>query len=214
MQTLKLFLGKELNIKDDKIIDKFRNYNKLILEWNSKINLVSRKTTSIESHILNSIFFLTKYSIPQNSRIIDIGTGGGFPGIPLKFLRNDLNITLLDSIQKKINAVTDITFKLGLKEIHSICGRAEDLAEKKEYSKKFDIVIAKSVSSLDNLYSWSIKLVKDKGKMIFIKGGDIKEEISALRNKYKNVNCEIIEFEFDDIYGIEDKKIVIIKIRR
>jgi 16S rRNA (guanine527-N7)-methyltransferase len=211
MQKLKLFLEKELNINYGIVMEKFRDFDKFILEWNSKINLVSRKTTTIESHILNSIFFLTKYALPANSKIIDIGTGGGFPGIPLKILMNGLNVTLTDSIQKKIKAVEDITSKLGLNDVRILCGRAEDLAKKKEYSKKFDIVIAKSVSTLENLYSWSIELAKNRGEMIFVKGGNIEDELIAFNKKFKNVNYEIIEFKFDKIYGIEDKKIIIIK---
>jgi 16S rRNA (guanine527-N7)-methyltransferase len=211
MQILKLFLEKELNIKNDKIIENFINYEKLLFEWNIKINLVSRKTTSIESHILNSIFFLAKYTFPGNSKIIDIGTGGGFPGIPLKIIMSGLNIMLADSIQKKIKAVKDIISKLELNDVRIICGRAEDLSKKKEYSKKFDIVIAKSVSTLDNLYAWSVELAKNRGEMIFIKGGDISGELISLENKFKNIDYKIINYDFDKIYGIEDKKIVLIK---
>jgi len=210
MQILKLFLEKELKINSKKIIEQFINYEKFLFDWNSKINLVSRKTYSIESHILNSIFFFTKYTFPVNSKIIDIGTGGGFPGIPVKFLMSGLDMTLADSIQKKIKALTDIVSKLGLNSVRSVCGRAEDLAKKKDYSKKFDIVIAKSVSTLENLYTWSIELVKNRGEMIFIKGGDISEEIISLENKFKNINYKIINYNFDKIYGIEDKKIVVI----
>ena len=211
MQILKLFLEKELGIESEKIIANFINYEKLLFDWNSKINLISRKTTSIELHILNSIFFLAKYSLPPDSKIIDIGTGGGFPGIPLKIIMSGLNIMLADSIQKKIKAVKDIISKLELNDVRIICGRAEDLSKKKEYSKKFDIVIAKSVSTLDNLYALSVELAKNRGEMIFIKGGDISGELISLENKFKNIDYKIINYDFDKIYGIEDKKIVLIK---
>jgi 16S rRNA (guanine527-N7)-methyltransferase len=122
-----------------------------------------------------------------------------------------LNIMLADSIQKKIKAVKDIISKLELNDVRIICGRAEDLSKKKEYSKKFDIVIAKSVSTLDNLYAWSVELAKNRGEMIFIKGGDISGELISLENKFKNIDYKIINYDFDKIYGIEDKKIVLIK---
>lgn len=210
MLILEKFLVNELNINDENVINKFRRYNELIFDWNSKINLVSRKINSIESLILNSIFFLTKYSIPINSNIIDIGTGGGFPGIPLKILRDDLKITFLDSIHKKVDALENISSELRFKNIEFVCGRAEDIAKQKQFTKKYNIAIAKSVSSLINLYRWSLELIKNTGEMVFIKGGDINEEISELTDKYKRINYRRIDFTYDSSYGIEEKKIIVI----
>ena len=175
MELLRKFLSEELKIKDDNIFDKFINYNKFLLDWNSKINLISRNSKSIEAQVLNSIFFLTKYSIPNNSSIIDIGTGGGFPGIPLKILRDDLMLTLIDSIIKKANAVKDVVVKLNLKNVEVKSGRAETISKDLTYRKKFDIVTAKSVATLDKLYGWSKSFLGEKGVMVFIKGGDITE---------------------------------------
>lgn len=211
MELLKAFLQKELNINDIGVIDKFDRFNKYLLEWNSKINLISRNSGSIETQVLNSIFFLTKYQIPNNALIADIGTGGGFPGIPLKILRNDLKFVLIDSIIKKINAVKNIALRLGLKNTEVISGRAETIAVKPAYIKKFDIVTAKSVAPLDNLYNWTKSFLKEKGEMIFIKGGDITEELNILKKKNRKISAEVIEYDFNPVYGIEDKKIVIIK---
>jgi 16S rRNA (guanine527-N7)-methyltransferase len=211
MELLNIFLRKELNINDINVIDRFNRFNKYLLDWNSKMNLISRNSESIEVHVLNSIFFLPKYPVPLNSYIADIGTGGGFPGIPLKILRSDLKIVLIDSIAKKTNAVKDIASNLGLKDIEVICGRAETISRESAYRKKFDIVTAKSVAPLDKLYEWAKSFLKEKGEMIFIKGGDIADEINNLRKKSKNTSPEIIEYNFDPVYGIEDKKIVIIK---
>lgn len=211
MELLKSFLGKELGISDESTLEKFLLFDKLLMEWNSKINLVSRNTVSIESHVLNSIFFLTKYKIPENSRIVDIGTGGGFPGIPLKILRNDLDILLIDSIIKKTTAVKDIIENLGLNDIDVLSGRAETISSIPSYKKKFDIVIAKSVATLDKLFSWTADFLKESGEMVFIKGGDISDELKNLKKKNKNMRVEITEYSFDPVYKIEDKKIVSIK---
>ncbi len=211
MKLLKIFLKEVLKIEDEIIYEKFSLYNKLLLEWNSKINLISRNSESIEAQVLNSIFFLTKYNFPRNANIIDVGTGGGFPGIPLKILRNDLRITLNDSISKKTIAIKDIVNNLELKETKIICGRAETLSKESSFKKKFDIVIAKSVATLDKLYIWTKLFLKDNGEMIFIKGGDISNELEKLKKKNKNMKFEVVEFLFDDIYKIEDKKIVLIK---
>ncbi|MFA5404127.1 MAG: 16S rRNA (guanine(527)-N(7))-methyltransferase RsmG [Ignavibacteria bacterium] len=208
---LKTFLREELKITDGNIIEKFNEYNKLLLDWNSKINLISRNSESIEAHVLNSVFFLTKHFIPDNSRIVDIGTGGGFPGIPLKILRNDLKMTLSDSIIKKANAVKEIVKNLGLRNVDVICGRAETFSKESQSKNKFDIVTAKSVAPLDKLYNWTKSFLKEKGEMIFIKGGDITEELNNLKKKNRNIFVEVIGFNFDPVYEIEEKKIVIIK---
>lgn len=211
MELLKTFLEKELKIADKNIIGKFEQFNKYLLDWNSKINLISRNSKSIETQVLNSIFFLTKYTIPANSGIVDIGTGGGFPGIPLKILRDDLNLVLNDSIIKKINAVKDIVKNLGFNNTEVLSGRAETISINSAYRKKFDIVTAKSVATLDKLYDWSKSFLNENGKMIFIKGGDITEELNTLKKKNRNISIEVIEYNFESIYEIEDKKIVIIK---
>lgn len=210
MEFLRKFLIDELKIEDADIFERFNLYNKLLLDWNEKINLISRNSDSIESHALNSIFFLVKYTLPKSSSIADIGTGGGFPGIPLKILRNDLKIVLIDSIIKKANAVKDIVRKMGLKNVEVITGRAETISKENTYKNKFDIATAKSVATLDKLYSWSKPLLKENGKMIFIKGGDIAGELNFLKKRNKNISVNIIDFSFDPVYKIEGKKIVVI----
>jgi 16S rRNA (guanine527-N7)-methyltransferase len=210
MQKLKLFLEKELNISSVKIIEQFKEYERLLLDWNKKINLVSRNTVSIENHILNSIFFLTKFSFKEDSKLIDIGTGGGFPGIPLKILFPSLNITLLDSIGKKIKVLENIISKLELEKINALGGRAEDISKQKEFKNNYNYAVSKSVSSLSDLWKWSKDFLKVDGMMINIKGGDISKETNSLKKMYNNIKIDIINFQFSDIYGITDKKIVVI----
>jgi 16S rRNA (guanine527-N7)-methyltransferase len=211
MKLLESFLNDELGIKDKNVYERFLQYNELLMKWNSKINLISRSSESIEAQVLNSIFFLKNYPIPSDSCIADIGTGGGFPGIPLKILDDSLNILMADSILKKINAVEDIVKNLGLLNTNVLCGRAETISRDPTYIKKFDIVTAKSVATMDRLFGWTKSFLKENGKMIFIKGGDISEEIAILKRKYKNILVEVMEYRFARVYGIEDKKIVIIK---
>ncbi|MEZ4821729.1 MAG: RsmG family class I SAM-dependent methyltransferase [Ignavibacteria bacterium] len=115
MNLLKKFLNDELHLDAEIYIEQFIKYETLLLDWNKKINLISRKSTSIEDHILNSIFFLTRYDISGIRSLVDIGTGGGFPGIPLKILYPDLEMVLLDSIRKKIIVVEDIAEQMNFK---------------------------------------------------------------------------------------------------
>ena len=211
MELLKRFIEKELKKDPTLFINEFILFEKLLLEWNEKINLVSRKSVSAEDHIINSIFFLTKYNFGNVKSVADIGSGGGFPGIPLKILFPEIRITLIDSIRKKVNVQQDITEKMNLKKIEALCGRAEELSVQTKYKSKYDIVISKAVSSLDNLYLWGNKFLNSNGEMICIKGGNLEEEISSLIKLKKNLSVEVISFEDLLPYSVEDKKIVVIK---
>jgi 16S rRNA (guanine527-N7)-methyltransferase len=210
MQLLKKFLSEELNIPKEDIYVQFERYNKLLMEWNNKVNLISRQLDSIESIVLNSIFFLTKFDLSKYKTIIDIGTGGGFPGVPLAILFPEKEFTLLDSIRKKINALSDITRKLNLKNAVPLWGRAEEISKFKKHNNKYDLVISKSVSTLSNLFNWGKDFLDKNGIMICIKGGDLKEELDGLLN-IKHISFDVIDFKFRKEYTIEDKKIVIIK---
>ena len=210
MNLLKKFLSDELHLNPDVYLEDFIKYEKLLLDWNKKINLVSRKTDSIEDHILNSIFFLTKFNFENVKSIADIGTGGGFPGIPMKILYPGLKLLLVDSIQKKVNVLNDIIEKMELKNTEAVCGRAEIVSEEAKYKNKSDCVISKAVAGLDKLYKWGNGFLNDKGTMIFIKGGDIEKELKELKKLRYNFKVEVINFNFEGSYGIEDKKIVVI----
>lgn len=209
MQLLEKFLNEELNILDGGVRNKFEEYNRLILDWNSKINLISRKNDSIEEIVLNSLFFLKKYDINVNSKILDIGTGGGFPGVPLKILFPGLRVTLVDSIRKKINALSDIIKQLNLSDTKAVCCRAEKLSAM--YGEKYDYVVSKSVAPLSDLASWSNELLNADGEMLCIKGGNLESEISDLKRARTNFSVSVLEYAFDKIYKIDDKKLVILK---
>ncbi len=211
MELLKRFIEKELRKDPSLFINEFVIFEKLLLEWNKKINLISRKSISAEDHIINSVFFLTKYSFENVKTVADIGSGGGFPGIPLKLLFPEISISLVDSIKKKVNVQQDIIEKMELKKIEALCGRAEDLSVMPKYRSKYDVVISKAVSSLDNLYLWGKNFLNSKGEMICIKGGSIEEEISSLLKQNKNLSVEVVSFDKLLQYSVEDKKIVVIK---
>jgi 16S rRNA (guanine527-N7)-methyltransferase len=211
MILLKNFISDELLLDPDKYLNDFILYEKLLLEWNKKINLVSRKSVSIEEHILNSIFFLSGLKLNNIRSIADIGTGGGFPGIPLKIIYPDLNVLLVDSIQKKVNVLNDIIEKMNLKDTEAVCGRAEDVSLEIEYRHKFDCVISKAVSTMENLYEWGNNFLNKDGRMLFIKGGDIEKELRELNKKKYNFNVEVVNFNYAKEYRIVDKKLTVIK---
>jgi 16S rRNA (guanine527-N7)-methyltransferase len=214
MNVLKKFLEEELNIPDERVIKEFTDYNKYLTEWNSKVNVISRKNDSIENIALNSVFFLTKYKFNPSAKVIDIGTGGGFPGIPLKIIYPDIDITFCDSIRKKINVVEDIIKQMGFNNAEVICARAEELKYKKKYFRKYDYVVSKSVASLDNLFKWGRGLLNETGEFLCIKGGDMTEELEDLRKRNRDAIAEVTDYALPEEYNIEDKKLVTIKIKK
>jgi 16S rRNA (guanine527-N7)-methyltransferase len=212
MKQLIKFLREEFSISNEKIINDFSLYNELILKWNSKINLISRKQNSIEKNILDSVFFLTKHSLKGDERILDAGTGGGFPGIPLKIIYPDIKLTLLDSTKKKIIAVNDIITKMGLNNTDAVWGRAEEKSKEREFKGKYDVVIALAVSTLENIYKWCNGFLKKEGYIICLKGGDILDELKAFAKFRAKINIEIIEYTFNNFQDVLPyKKAVILK---
>lgn len=208
---MKKFLEDELNMDSSEFINEFTRFETLLLEWNKKVNLISRKSGSIEEHILNSVFFLSKYKFENKKSAIDIGTGGGFPGIPLKILYPDTDFLLVDSIRKKTAALDDIVKKAGYKKCTVICRRAEEISSATGFKNKYDVVISKAVAPLDKLFLWGKDFLNGNGELLSIKGGNIDEELASLyKLKYK-FDVKVINFAFDISYGIEDKKLVILK---
>lgn len=172
-------------------IDKFEQMGNLYTDWNSKINLISR--TDIENlflhHILHSLTLLKFYNFREGAKILDLGTGGGFPGIPLATLLTDAEFTLIDGTAKKIMVVNDVAEKLNLKNVNGLHARAE------EHKFKYDFIVTRAVASIDILQKWCLPLLKNSsvGEMpsgVFAyKGGDYKEEIKKIpRYNYTEIN--------------------------
>ena len=208
----------------------------LLLGWNKKINLISRRDEENvwTNHILHCLSLLFKVNLPTGSTVLDLGTGGGLPGIPLKIVRPDLMLTLLDSTQKKIKAVKDIVSALGLKETKAVWGRAEDVGKKKEHNRDYDVVVARAVASLDDLVCWSGPFLKPEGAMtsafpafgtdeprspvekptlIAFKGGDIEGEIRQIKNQPQVSNTTVIDLTLKGSHQFEGgaKKIVLVE---
>jgi 16S rRNA (guanine527-N7)-methyltransferase len=167
-------------------IVKEQEFNDLIMEWNPKINLVSRQKLNVLDLIEDSKLFFDAIDFTPGMNILDLGTGGGFPGIVIAINHPEVNVVLVDSIQKKINVVKDIIKRLELTNAKAICSRAEDLIKppvdpQNLFQNNFNYVVARSVTVLQDLAKWSKSLLKPGGKLISVKGGDIKGEILSTR---------------------------------
>ena len=184
----------------------FQDIYQLYVDWNSKINVISRK--DIEElyirHVLHSLAISKVCEFKPNSEILDVGTGGGFPGIPLAILYPDINFTLVDSIGKKIRVVQQVANELGLTNVHAIHTRAENV------DHRFDFIVSRAVTRIGPFYNWvKTKFRNDsnhslKNGILYLKGGDLDEELkeSKLRYKLHNLN----EFFSEDFF--ETKKVL------
>lgn len=208
-------LGIDLNDKD---IERFKRYKELLKEWNTKINITAI-TDDVEIDIKHFLDSLTPYITNMfngNKKIIDIGTGGGFPGMPLKIVNEELNITLLDSLNKRINFLNEVISFLELEGIEAIHGRAEELGRTKEYREVYDICISRAVASLETLCEYCMPFVKVGGYFISMKGPDIEEELENSQNAIKTLGGKLIEKKIIKIpeSDIEHSLLIIEKISK
>lgn len=194
--------GQKIKIEfNEKQIKQFYTYMNLLLEWNEKINLTAiiEPSDIILKHFIDSIT-INKY-IKENSNLADIGTGAGFPGIPLKIIRPDLNITLVDSLNKRIKFLDEVISQLELKKIYTVHSRVEDFGKNKKYRESFDYVTARAVANLSVLSEYLIPLVKLNGDCICMKGSEVNEEINSSKNAINVLGGRIVsvdEFKLAD----------------
>ncbi len=172
-------------------LKQFYNYMNLLIEWNKKINLtaITEPNEIILKHFVDSLT-ISKY-ISDGTRVVDVGTGAGFPGIPLKIYRQDIEITLLDSLQKRINFLDEVIKELNLEKIEIIHSRVEDFGKDKRYREKFDIATSRAVANLATLSEYLLPLVKVGGKVISMKGSLIEEELENSKNAIKILGGKI-----------------------
>ncbi|CCZ56261.1 ribosomal RNA small subunit methyltransferase G [Clostridium sp. CAG:1219] len=192
-------------VLDDKMLEKFEMYKNLLVEWNEKINLTSITDDYevIMKHFVDSLE-IVKY-INKNENIIDIGTGAGFPGIVIAiYFDSNVNITLLDALEKRLNFLSEVIQKLGLKKITLLHGRAEEIGNDIIYREKFDVATSRAVSSMNILLELSIPLVKVNGRCLLLKGSKAREEINASKTALKKLNSKIND-DFTYEYKVNDE---------
>ena len=178
----------------------------LYIFWNNQINVISRKDTEnfYERHVLHSLGIAKVMSFNPGANVLDVGTGGGFPGIPLAILFPETNFVLVDSIGKKIKVVNEVAKALGLTNVTGIHTRAEDV------NQKFDFIVSRAVTRMPDFLKWVDKKIKKeqshslKNGVLYLKGGDLTEEMETVKQPYKEYNLS--DFFVEDFF--ETKKVI------
>lgn len=190
-------------------VEQFSRLKELYEEWNSQINVISRKDTDnfYERHVLHSLAIAKVMPFADGSEIMDIGTGGGFPGIPLAILFPECQFTMVDSIGKKVKVAAGVAESLGLKNVTAIHERAENI------DHKFDFIVSRAVTAMPDFIKWTKNKFKPKNNnslangILYLKGGDLKEEMKTVNKFYKFY--DIPGFFSEEFF--ETKKVVYVR---
>jgi 16S rRNA (guanine527-N7)-methyltransferase len=219
-------------------INLLQQYVELLDDWNRRVNLISRRDMQNiwSSHILHSLAPWFHLYLPARSEVLDMGSGGGLPGVPLAILRSDLMVTLLDSTQKKTRALTDITSQLGLSNVNVLTGRAEEVGRREGDTLRFTAVLARAVAPLVKLIQWAeLFLVKDSDRtvvpdahemiaqgrrllaapcLLAWKGGDLENELRVAAKRFRNANIQLLDLDFREGHklSLDEKRIVLVRI--
>ena len=196
-------------------LDKFERYMQLILEWNEKVNLtaITERDEFIKKHFIDSLCCLPHEEYKEAETVIDVGTGAGFPGMPLAIVSPDKKFLLIDSLNKRIKILNEIIAELGLKNVEAVHGRAEELARNKLYREQFDICVSRAVSRLSVLSEYCLPFVRKGGWLAAYKGPDAEREIEDARSALGKLGGKVMEVKDTDMsqFGISHRIVYIQK---
>ena len=163
----------------DSQLNAFETYYDMLIERNKVMNLtaITEFDEVMDKHFLDSVYLFRSIELKADYKLIDIGTGAGFPGIPLKIVFPELKITLLDSLNKRVGFLNDVIDELNLNDIEAIHGRAEDIARDKAYRASYDIAVSRAVANLSTLSEYCLPFVKIGGKFVSYNSGDCADEV-------------------------------------
>lgn len=194
---------------DDTKLLQFKKYFDLLVEWNEKMNLTA--ITDVNGvaikHFADSLTFFNYVDVPKGASIIDVGTGAGFPGVVLKIARPDIKLTLLDSLNKRLNFLSVVLQSLDL-DANLVHSRAEDGAKNPKYREKFDFAVSRAVARLNVLGEYCLPYVEVGGKFVALKGPDAEEEITAAKSAIAQLGGKISSINKFDLPNNEGNRVI------
>ncbi|MCH3965493.1 MAG: 16S rRNA (guanine(527)-N(7))-methyltransferase RsmG [Clostridium sp.] len=201
MEKACLDVGVDFNLQK---YNKFIKYKNLLQMWNKKINLttISEDSEIIKKHFIDCINVFKFDPLKSALNFIDVGTGAGFPGIPMSIIRPEANFVLLDSLNKRINFLNQVLCELNLHKVYAVHGRAEDMARKNEYRECFDAAVSRAVGNLAILSELCIPYIKVNGYFVALKGPSVQDEIKESEN-----SIALLGGKLEDIIKIEDSEL-------
>jgi len=178
-------------------VKKFEVFSNLLVEWNEKMNLTAVTDPDGISikHFLDSVVPLSVLDISENAKVIDVGTGAGFPGVPLKIMREDLDFTFMDSLNKRINFLNEVSSSLGFKKVEFVHARAEEAGRNKAYREKFDVAVSRAVANLKVLSEYCVPFVKVGGIFAAFKQFEVEEEIDDAKAMIGSLGAKIADIK-------------------
>ena len=205
--------AKSFNIElNNEALSRFDTYGRLLVEWNEKINLtaITEPEEIVIKHFVDSLTIFSYVDIPEGSKVIDVGTGAGFPGLVMLIARPDIDLTLMDSTNKKLNVIRDILGRIGL-EANVVHMRAEQAGQDKSFREQYDFVTARAVANLRDLSEYCLPFVKVGGSFISMKSARTNEEIDEAKAAVKILGGKIEHIDSFDLFNSGERTIINVK---
>ncbi len=200
---------------DEAKVEKFFIYKDLLLEWNKNINLtaITDEKEIVIKHFLDSLSVFPAFDFYNKLKVIDVGTGAGFPGIPIAIASQNCHVTLLDSLNKRVSFLKEVCEALALTNVATFHGRAEDFGQNKDFREKFDVCVSRAVASLPMLCEFCLPFVQVGGYFLALKGPNMEDELKQSKNAVQQLGGAIERVELAEV-PFSDMKHTIILIKK